>query len=79
MLFLTAVFPGALTNASADVVRFFARMPEPFRYALVGLAQLAILLVPIVIVGWLLVRRARAATVLVDRRRRSSAASSWCC
>jgi uncharacterized protein (TIRG00374 family) len=66
ILFLTAVLPGALTNASADVVRFFARMPEPLRYALVGLAQLTILAVPIISVGWLLVRRARAATLLVD-------------
>jgi len=65
VLFLTAVFPGALTSVSADAVRFFARMPEPFRYALVGLAQLAILVVPIVIVGWLLTRRTRAATLLV--------------
>ncbi|TFH20961.1 MAG: flippase-like domain-containing protein [Acidimicrobiales bacterium] len=65
VLFLTAVLPSALTNASADVVSFFARMPEPLRYALVGLAQLTILVVPIVIVGWLLVRRTRAATLLV--------------
>lgn len=65
VLFLTAVLPGALTNASADVVSFFARMPEPFRYALVGLAQLTILVVPVVIVVWLFVRRTRAATLLV--------------
>jgi len=65
VLFLTAVLPGALTNASADIVQFFARMPEPLRYALVGVAQLAILVIPVVIVGWLLVRRARAATLLV--------------
>ena len=65
VLFLTAVLPGALTNTSADIVSFFARMPEPFRYALVGLAQLAILLIPIVTVGWFLTRRTRAATLLV--------------
>jgi tRNA A-37 threonylcarbamoyl transferase component Bud32 len=65
VLFLTAVLPGALTNTSADVVSFFARMPEPFRYALVGLAQLSILVVPVVIVVWLFVRRTRAATLLV--------------
>ena len=65
VLVLTAVFPGALTNASSDVVRFFARMPEPLRYALVGLAQLSILVVPVVIVGWLFVRRARVAALLI--------------
>jgi uncharacterized membrane protein YbhN (UPF0104 family)/tRNA A-37 threonylcarbamoyl transferase component Bud32 len=65
VLFLTAVIPGAMTNASADVVSFFARMPEPFRYALVGLAQLAILLIPLVTVGWFLTRRTRGATLLV--------------
>jgi uncharacterized membrane protein YbhN (UPF0104 family)/tRNA A-37 threonylcarbamoyl transferase component Bud32 len=65
ILALTAAFPSALTNVSADLVRLFARMPGAVRYSLVGLAQLAILLIPVVIVSWLLRRRAHQVTVLV--------------
>jgi len=65
VLLITALIPTALTNASADLVRFLDRMPEALRYAFVGLAQLAIVVIPIVIVVWLLRRRTRAATLLV--------------
>jgi glycosyltransferase 2 family protein len=65
ILTITAAFPSALTNVSADLVRLFARMPGAVRYSLVGLAQLAILLIPVVIVAWLLRRRAHQVTVLV--------------
>lgn len=65
VLGLTAALPAALTNVSADIIRLFGRMPSPLRYALVGLAQLAILMIPVVIIVWLLVRRTRAATILV--------------
>jgi uncharacterized protein (TIRG00374 family) len=65
VLVLTAAFPTALTNVSADVIELFARMPTPLRYALVGLAQVGIVVVPAVVTVWLLVRRTRAATLLV--------------
>ncbi len=62
---LTAAFPTALTNISTDVIELFARMPTPLRYLLVGVAQLAILIVPLVTVVWLSTRRTGAATLLV--------------
>ncbi len=65
VLVLTAAFPAALTNVSIDLIDLFVRMPRTVRYALVGLAQLAILAVPVVVVIWLLVRRTRAAALLV--------------
>ncbi len=65
ILILTAAFPNALTRASADLVRLFNQMPAAVRYGLVSIAQLSILIVPIVLVTWLLVRRTRAATALV--------------
>lgn len=65
VLGLTAAFPSALTNVSADLVRLFVRMPEPLRYALVGAAQLTLLVLPIVLVGWLITQRTRRAALLV--------------
>ena len=65
VLVLTAAFPSALTNLSADLVRMFARMPDALRYGLVGIAQFAILLIPVIIVVWMLMRRTRQATALV--------------
>ncbi len=65
VLLLTAVIPSALTNASADMVRFLDRMPEPLRYAFVGIAQLAILIVPVVVIVWFVRSRTRAATLMV--------------
>jgi len=65
VLGLTAAFPAALTNVSSDLVELFARMPTPLRYALVGFAQLSVLVIPVIVVGWLLVRRTRRATLLV--------------
>jgi glycosyltransferase 2 family protein len=65
VLALTAALPTALTNVSLDLIELFGRMPRSLRYALVGVAQLAILTVPLVVVTWLLVRRTRAATLLV--------------
>lgn len=65
VLAITAALPTALTNVSIDLVRLFNRMPEPLRYALVGIAQLSIVAIPLVVLGWLLARRTRAATALV--------------
>jgi glycosyltransferase 2 family protein len=65
VLALTAAFPTALTNVSLDLIELFGRMPRPLRYALVGVAQLAILTVPLVVITWLVVRRTWAATLLV--------------
>ncbi len=65
VLLVTAVIPAALTNASADLVRFLDRMPEALRYAFTSMAQLAIVVIPIVVVVWLLRSRTRAATLLV--------------
>ena len=65
VLVLTAAFPSALTNLSADLVRMFARMPLAVRYGLVGIAQLSILVIPVIIVAWMLLRRTRQATALV--------------
>lgn len=53
ILAVTAALPSALQNVSADLVRLLARLPIPVRYALVGTAQLTILVLPIVIVGWI--------------------------
>ena len=65
VLGMTAAFPTALTNISTDLIELFTRMPMPLRYLLVGVAQLAILVVPIVTVVWLFRRQTRAATLLV--------------
>ncbi len=65
VLGVTAAFPTALTNLSADLVRMFVRMPLGLRYLLVGIAQLAVVLIPLVVVGWLLKRHARRAVALV--------------
>jgi len=65
VLLLTAVFPDALTNLSADLVRMFVRMPGTVRYVLVGIAQVAIVGIPIVILVWLLRRRVHLVTALV--------------
>jgi uncharacterized protein (TIRG00374 family) len=65
VLAVTAAFPTALTNVSTDLVELFARIPRSLRYLLVGVAQLAILIVPVVTVVWLFTRRTRAATLLV--------------
>lgn len=65
VLGITAAFPTALTNLSADLVRMFVRMPLGLRYLLVGIAQLAVVLIPVVVVGWLLKRHARRAAALV--------------
>ena len=65
VLLVTALIPAALTNASADLVRFLDRMPQELRYAFTGITQLAILVIPIMIVVWLIRSRTRAATLLV--------------
>jgi undecaprenyl-diphosphatase len=65
VLALTAVYPTALTNISTDLIELFTRTPTALRYVLVGIAQLTILVVPVVVVGWLFTRRTRAATLLV--------------
>ena len=65
VLGLTAAFPTALTNISTDLIELFTRMPTPLRYLLVGIAQLAIVIVPVVTVVWLFTRRTRSATLLV--------------
>jgi hypothetical protein len=65
VLAVTAAFPTALTNVSTDLIALFARIPTALRYLLVGVAQLTILIVPVVTVVWLFMRRTRAATLLV--------------
>jgi glycosyltransferase 2 family protein len=65
VLLLTAVIPSALTNTSADLVRLLNRMPDALRYGLIGIAQLASLVIPVVIVVWLIRSRTRAAVLLV--------------
>jgi uncharacterized membrane protein YbhN (UPF0104 family)/tRNA A-37 threonylcarbamoyl transferase component Bud32 len=65
VLGVTALIPQALTNTSADFVRFLDRMPSELRYAFTSVAQLAILVIPIVIVVWLVRSSTRAATLLV--------------
>jgi uncharacterized protein (TIRG00374 family) len=65
VLAVTAAFPTALTNISTDLIELVARIPSPLRYLLVGIAQLTILIVPVVTVVWLFMRRTRAATLLV--------------
>jgi glycosyltransferase 2 family protein len=65
ILLVTATTPTALQNVSADLVRLFARSPVPVRYALVGTAQITILVIPILIVWGLAQRRATRAIGLV--------------
>ena len=65
VLLLTAAFPTALTDVSADLVRLFARLPDSIRYVLVGLAQLTILLVAVAIVVWVSRQRTRQEALLV--------------
>lgn len=65
VLAVTAAFPTALTNVSTDLIELFARTPTALRYLLVGIAQLTILIIPVVTVVWLFTRWTRAATLLV--------------
>lgn len=65
VLGFTALLPAALTNVSIDLVHLFNRLPSPIRYACVVAAQLSMIVIPVVIITWLLVRRTRAATMLV--------------
>lgn len=65
VLGLSALTPAALRAASADLVNLFTQLPATLTDAFVGIAQIAITLIPIAIVGWLLTRRSRAETALV--------------
>lgn len=65
VLLITAAIPSALTNASADVIEFLDRMPTAVRFALIGVAQLASLVIPVVVLIWLISARTRAAVLLV--------------
>ncbi|MEO1064690.1 MAG: flippase-like domain-containing protein [Actinomycetota bacterium] len=47
-----ANFPGALSNLSADLVVLVGRLPASVRALLIGLAQLTVIVLPIVLVVW---------------------------
>ena len=65
LLAITAVIPTALSNASADLVRLFQLIPDPIRYAFVGVVQIAVVTIPLMTLVWLLMRRSIAEAALV--------------
>jgi uncharacterized membrane protein YbhN (UPF0104 family)/tRNA A-37 threonylcarbamoyl transferase component Bud32 len=65
LLAITAVVPSALRNASESFVSLFLLIPDPIRFALIGIAQLAVIALPLMTLTWLLMRRTRAEAALV--------------
>lgn len=51
-LAVVAAAPEALRNVSADLVRLVGRLPSLLRDFLVGISQLAVLVAPLVLIGW---------------------------
>jgi len=65
LLAITAVIPAALRNASADLVSFFALIPQPIRFALIVVVQIVVVTLPLMILAWLVMRRSLAEAALV--------------
>ena len=57
VLLLTAVEPDALTNVSDDLVRAVDRLPPTVADAIAGILQLIAAVLPLIGIGWALVRR----------------------
>ena len=65
LLAITAVVPAALRNVSADLVRLFALIPQPIRFALIVVVQIAVVTLPLMTLVWLVMRRSLAEAALV--------------
>jgi uncharacterized membrane protein YbhN (UPF0104 family)/tRNA A-37 threonylcarbamoyl transferase component Bud32 len=65
MLIITAAAPGTLRDVSQNVVNLFGELPDAVRYALIGLAQLTIVAIPLAVIAWLILRRSWLETALV--------------
>jgi len=57
LLAITAVIPSALQNASAEFIGLFLLIPDPIRFALIGVVQVAVVAIPLMTLSWLLMRR----------------------
>jgi uncharacterized membrane protein YbhN (UPF0104 family)/tRNA A-37 threonylcarbamoyl transferase component Bud32 len=57
VLLLAAVEPDALTNVSDDLVRAVDRLPAPVADAVAGILQLIAVVLPLIGLGWALLRR----------------------
>ncbi len=65
VLIVTAAVPEALRDVSQNVVDLFGELPDAVRYALIGLAQLTIVAIPLAVIAWLILRRSWLETALV--------------
>ncbi len=57
LLAVTAVVPSALRNVSAEFIGLFLLIPDPIRFALIGVVQVAVVVIPLMTLTWLLMRR----------------------
>ena len=64
-LIITAAVPGTLRDISQNVVNLFGELPDAVRYALIGLAQLTIVAIPLAVIAWLILRRSWLETAMV--------------
>ena len=64
-LIVTAAVPGTLRDISQNIVNLFGELPDAVRYALIGLAQLTIVAIPLAVIAWLILRRSWLETTMV--------------
>ena len=64
-LIVTAAVPGTLRDISQNIVNLFGELPDAVRYALIGLAQLTIVAIPLAVIAWLILRRSWLETAMV--------------
>ena len=50
-LIVTAAVPGTLRDISQNIVNLFGELPDAVRYALIGLAQLTIVAIPLAVIA----------------------------
>ena len=65
LLVLTAAFPRGMGNVSSSLIELFAELPNAARYALIGFAQILIVVIPIGILVWLYLRRSTLEALMV--------------
>ncbi len=65
LLALTAAFPHGVGRVSINLVDLFAELPDAFRYALVGFAQILIVAIPLAILALLYLRRSALEAAMV--------------
>ncbi len=65
VLIVTAAFPGTMRDLSTNLVNLFGELPNAVRYGLIGVSQLTIVVIPLAVIAWLMLRRSWLETALV--------------